>query len=112
MRCVTLMVNRSDRRFHTLSPTMAREAVRLIVERSARKSIKAWASSQAQQAGRIYDCNRVPHRVSNSTLDTGGVHICLVEGSEFELPVPVSKLSDDMGADKGYDQKEFVIGSQ
>ena len=41
MRCVTLMVNRSDRRFQTLSPAMAREAARLIMERSARKSIKA-----------------------------------------------------------------------
>ena len=30
MRCVTLMVNRSDRRFHTLSPSRAREAARLI----------------------------------------------------------------------------------
>jgi hypothetical protein len=28
-----------------------------------------------RQAGRINDCNRVPNRVSNSTLDTGGVHI-------------------------------------
>ena len=28
-------------------------------------------------------------------LHAGGVHICLAEGSEFELPVPVSKLSDD-----------------
>jgi hypothetical protein len=30
VRCVTLMVNRSDRRFHTLSPSRAREAARLI----------------------------------------------------------------------------------
>jgi hypothetical protein len=37
---VKLMVNRSDRRFQTLSPTRAREAARLI-ENEARKSIKA-----------------------------------------------------------------------
>jgi len=71
VRCVTLMVNRSDRRFQTLSPAMAREAVRLIVERSARKSIKAWASSDARQAGRIYDCNRVPKSRLQFTLARG-----------------------------------------
>jgi hypothetical protein len=71
VRRVTLMVNRSDRRFQTLSPAMAREAVRLIVERSARKSIKARASAQAQPAGRIYDCNRIPNRVCTSTLARG-----------------------------------------
>jgi hypothetical protein len=44
---------------------------------------------------RIYDCKRVPNRVSNSTLDTGGVHICVAEGGEFELPVPICEQSDD-----------------
>ena len=70
--CVTLMVNRSNRRVATLSPAMAHEAAQTDRERSARKSIKARALSRAQRAGRIYDCNRVPNRVRNHACTRAG----------------------------------------
>jgi hypothetical protein len=41
VRCVTLMANRSDRRFPTLSPAMAREAARLIGNEARGNPIKA-----------------------------------------------------------------------
>src|ERR1700682_2258327 len=68
---MTLMVNRSDRRFQTLSPTRAREAARLIENEARGNPSRPGASSDARQAGRIYDCNRVPHRVCTSTLARG-----------------------------------------
>ena len=79
MRCVTLMVNRSDRRFPTLSAAMAREAARLI-SRTKRAEVHQGpgASSDARQAGRIYDCNRVP----KSRLQ---FNPCTRAGSIYEL---------------------------
>src|ERR1700686_4165166 len=65
------MVNRSDRRFPTLSPPMAREAARLIWNEARGNPSRPRASSDARQADRIYDCNRVPNRVCNSTLARG-----------------------------------------
>ena len=98
MSCVTLMANRSDRRFQTLSPRMAARGRQTDLQNEVRgnPSRPGLHLTPDKQAGyRIYDCNRVPNRVSNSTLDTGGVHICVAEQSEFELPVPVSKPSND-----------------
>src|ERR1700704_1925851 len=68
---MTLMVNRSDRRFQTLSPTRAREAASLKENEARGNPSRPGASSDARQAGRIYDCNRVPHRVCTPTLARG-----------------------------------------
>src|ERR1700682_5766287 len=84
---MTLMVNRSDRRFQTLSPTRAREAARLIENEARGNPSRPGASSDARQAGRIYDCNRVPNRVCNSTLDTGGVHVCVADDAVSGEPL-------------------------
>src|SRR6266481_6410905 len=82
------MANRSDRRFQILSPRMAARGRETDQPNEARGNPSRPGSSDARQAGRIYDCNRVPNRVSNSTLDTGGVHICLAERGGFEPPAP------------------------
>src|ERR1700730_5548556 len=66
-----LMVNLSDRRFQTLSPTRAREAARLIENEARGNPSRPGASSDARQAGRIYNCNPVPHRVCTSTRARG-----------------------------------------
>ena len=96
---MTLMVNRSDRRFQTLSPTRAREAARLIENEARGNPSRPGASSDARQAGRIYDCNRVPHRVCTFTLARGEVHTCLAERDGFEPsymdPAPVASRSID-----------------
>jgi hypothetical protein len=46
---MTLMVNRSDRRFQTLSPTRAREAARLIENEARGNPSRPGASSDARQ---------------------------------------------------------------
>src|SRR6202011_710858 len=94
---MTLMVNRSDRRFQTLSPTRAREAARLIENEARGNPSRPGASSDARQAGRIYDCNRVPHRVCTSTLARGrGPYMAGGEGGIRPLGTgyPVRQISN------------------
>jgi hypothetical protein len=74
---VTLMVNRSDRRFQTLSPSRAREAARLI-ENEARgnPSRPGPHLTPDKQAG--YMTATEFHIASAlQPLHAGGVHICL-----------------------------------
>jgi hypothetical protein len=40
------------------------------------------ATSTVRTDPSLIDCTRVPNRVSNLTLDTGGVHICHMLGGE------------------------------
>src|ERR1700687_5917321 len=86
------MVNQSDRRFQTLSPTRAREAARLIENEARENPSRPGASSDARQAGRIYDCNQVPHRVCTSTLARGRGPYMVGEGDGFELLVTGPKM--------------------
>src|SRR5271157_2047842 len=72
MRCVTLMVNRSDRRFPTLSAAMAREAARLI-SRTKRAEVHQGPGPQLtpdKQAGYM-TATEFQNRVCNSTLARG-----------------------------------------
>jgi hypothetical protein len=83
VRCVTLMVNRSDRRFQTLSPAWAREAARLI-ENEAREnpSRPGLQLKPNQQAGYM---TATEFQIASALRPShaGGVHIWLAEGSEF-----------------------------
>jgi len=72
MRCVTLMVNRSDRRFPTLSAAMAREAARLI-SRTKRAEVHQGPGPHLtpdKQAGYM-TATEFQNRVCNSTLARG-----------------------------------------
>jgi len=84
------MANRSDRRLANLSPTRAREAARLIENEARGNPSRPGASSDARQAGRIYDCNRVPHRVDTALASDDGPIFStvakLVEALERSIP--------------------------
>src|SRR6202022_513822 len=95
---MTLMGNRSDRRFQTLSPTRAREAARLIENEARGNPSRPGASSDARQAGRIYDCNRVPHRVCTSTLARGRGPYMVGGAKGIRTSVPLSEHPDDSGS--------------
>ena len=72
MRCVTLMVNRSDRRFPTLSAAMAREAARLIstTKRAEVHQGPGPHLTPDKQAGYM-TATEFQNRVCNSTLARG-----------------------------------------
>ena len=93
---MTLMVNRSDRRFQTLSPRMAARGRQTDQQNEARgnPSRPGLHLTPDKQAGYM---TATEFQIASALrpLHAGGVHIWLAEGSEFELPVPVSKQSDD-----------------
>ena len=82
---MTLMVNRSDRRFATLSPAMAHEAARLIGnEARGNPSRPGLHLEPNEQAGYM---TATEFRIASALrpLHAGGVHIWLAERREFEL---------------------------
>ena len=96
MSCVTLMANRSDRRFQTLSPRMAARGRQTDQQNEARgnPSRPGLHLTPDKQAGYM---TATEFQIASALqpLHAGGAHIWMAERSEFELPVLVSKLSDD-----------------
>ena len=73
------MVNRSDRRFQTLSPTRAREAARLIENEARGNPSRPGASSDARQQAGYMTATEFHFASALQPLHAGGVHIWLAD---------------------------------
>src|ERR1700730_16495543 len=89
------MANRSDRRFQTLSPRMAARGRQTDQQNEARgnPSRPGLHLTPDKQAGYM---TATEFQIASAIqpLHAGGVHICVAERGEFELPVPISEQSD------------------
>jgi hypothetical protein len=83
VRCVTLMVNRSDRRFPTLSPSRAREAARLIENEARGNPSRPGPHLMPDEQAGYMTATEFHIASALQPLHAGGVHIRLLGGAKW-----------------------------